>query len=222
MSFKVLVVEDERILALSLKKKLEKLGFTVTETAQTGQEAIDSTNQEKPDVVLMDIVLKGEMDGIEAAKLIINLHDIPIIYLTAYADDDTIQRAVETCPYGYIMKPYKDREIKANIEMALRKHKAEKEQFMDFEDIYSEVTRYIDEEDESIKTALKNRYAIEGPLNIDVGQKKIYISVDRNNKELNKAFFELIKDLMPKIVELPSNLMVYSKGDELCLEFDKV
>lgn len=220
MSVKILVVEDERILALSLKKKLEKLGFTVTGTASTGKDAIDSTNQEKPDLVLMDIVLKGEMDGIEAAKLIVNLHNIPIIYLTAYADDQTIERAVKTCPYGYIMKPYKDREIKANIEMALHKHKVEKEQFMDFEDIYSDVTRYIDQEDETIKKALKTKYSIEGPLNIDLGQKKIYISADRNNKESYVVFFTLIKDLLPKILESHGDIMVYSKGDELCLEFN--
>jgi two-component system, response regulator PdtaR len=220
MSVKVLVVEDERILALSLKKKLEKLGFTVTGTASTGKEAIDSTNQEKPDLVLMDIVLKGEMDGIDTAKLIINLHEIPIIYLTAYADDETIERAVQTCPYGYIMKPYKDREIKANIEMALHKHKAEKEHFVDFEDIYSDVTRYINQEDKSIKKALQKKYAIEGPLSIDLGQKKIYISADRNNKESYNVFFGLVKDILPKILDSNTEIMVYSKGDELCLEFD--
>jgi len=220
MSFKILVVEDERILALSLKKKLEKLGFTVTGTASTGKEAIDNVNKEKPDLVLMDIVLKGNMDGIETAQEIITLCDIPIIYLTAYADDDTIKRAVKTCPYGYIMKPFKDREIKANIEMALYKHKAEKKQFMDFEDIYSDVTRYIDQEDESIKDALKRKYSIEGPLNIDLGQKKIYISADRNNKESYNVFFTLIRDILPKILDSNAEIMVYSKGDEICLEFD--
>ncbi len=220
MSFNILVVEDERILALSLKKKLEKLGFTVTGTASTGDEAIDNANNYKPDLVLMDIVLKGEMDGIETAKHIMKICDIPIIYLTAYADDDTIKRAVKTFPYGYIMKPFKDREIKANIEMALYKHKAEKKHFMDFEDIYSDVTRYIDQEDVSIKNALKRKYSIEGPLNIDIGQKKIYISVDRNNKESYNIFFSLISDILPKILDSNSEIMVYSKGDELCLEFD--
>lgn len=220
MSVKILVVEDERILALSLKKKLEKMGFTVTGTVSTGEEAINHTNQEKPDLVLMDIVLKGEMDGIETAKLIINLHDIPIIYLTAYADDVTIERAVKTYPYGYIMKPYKDREIKANIEMALTKHQAEKEQFMDFEDIYTEVTQFIDKEASTIKNALKKIYSIEGPLNIDLGQKRIYISADRNNKESYRVFFELISRLMPQLINSHSEVMIYSKGDELCIEFE--
>jgi len=220
MSVKILVVEDERILAMSLKKKLEKLGFTVTGTASTGEEAIENTNNNPPDLVLMDIVLRGEIDGIEAAKQIINLHNIPIIYLTAYADDETIKRAVKTFPYGYIMKPYKDREIKANIEMALHKHRAEKEQFMDFEDIYTDVTKYIDQKDDSIKDALKKMYSIEGPFNIDLGQKRIYISADRNNKESYTVFFELIKKITPKIIDANAKLMIYSKGDELCLEFD--
>lgn len=222
MSVKILVVEDERILALSLKKKLEKLGFTVTGTVSTGEEAIENAKDNQPDLVLMDIVLKGEMDGIETAKLLITLHNIPIIYLTAYADDKTIKRAAETYPYGYIMKPYKDREIKANIEMALHKHKAEKEQFMDFEDIYADVTRYIEQRGNPIKDALREKYSIEGPLNIDLGQKKIYISADRNNKEANKVFFELIANITPKIIESDSEIMVYSKGDELCLEFDNI
>ncbi|AXV39132.1 response regulator [Methanobacterium sp. BAmetb5] len=220
MSVKILVVEDERILALSLKKKLEKLGFTVTGTVSTGEEAMESAQQEQPELVLMDIVLKGEMDGIETAKLLISLYNIPIIYLTAYADDETINRAAKTYPYGYIMKPYKDREIKANIEMALHKHQAEQGQFMDFEDVYSEVTHFIDQEASTIKNALKEMYSIEGPLNIDLGQKKIYVSADRNNKEAYHVFFELLSRIMPQLIDSNSEVMVYSKGDELCLEFN--
>jgi DNA-binding response OmpR family regulator len=168
----------------------------------------------------MDIVLKGEMDGIETAKLLISLYNIPIIYLTAYADDETIDRAAKTYPYGYIMKPYKDREIKANIEMALHKHQAEKEQVMDFEDVYSEVTHFIDQEASTIRNALKEMYSIEGPLNIDLGQKKIYVSADRNNKEAYRVFFELVQKVMAQVINSDSEVVVYSKGDELCLEFN--
>nr|WP_319373868.1 response regulator [uncultured Methanobacterium sp.] len=221
MSAKILVVEDERILALSLKKKLEKLGYTVTGTVSTGEDAIENAKNNEPDLVLMDIVLKGEIDGIETAAIINDLQDVPIVYLTAYADDEIIKRAVDTCPYGYIMKPYKDREIKANIEMALHKHKVDKTRFMDFEDVYTDVTNYIQENDEPIKKALFKEYDIEEPLNIDIGQNKIYVSTDRTNKELYSAFFDLLPNLMSKFSKSDVKLMVYSKGDELCLEFDK-
>ena len=96
---KILIVEDEKILAMGLKKKLEKLGFSVTDLASSGAEAIESVKKVQPDLVLMDIVLKGAMDGIETAEFIINLHDIPIIYLTDYADDEMLARAEKTYPY---------------------------------------------------------------------------------------------------------------------------
>lgn len=218
---KILIVEDERILALGLKKKLEKLGFKVTNTASTGNEAIVSVKEDKPDLILMDIVLKGEMDGIDAAKLIINLHNIPIIYLTAYADDKTISRAVETYPYGYLMKPYKERELKANIDMALHKFQSEKEKFMDFEDIYVDVTNFIDQKDDKISQALLNDYGISGPLDIDISKNKIYVSADRNNKESYHVFYNLLNRLMPKYLTSDSKIIIYSKGDNICLEFPK-
>ncbi len=218
---KILIVEDERILALGLKKKLEKLGFEVTDAVSTGEDAIKSVKTDKPDLILMDIVLKGEMDGIEAAKLIINLHNIPIIYLTAYADDKTIERAVKTYPYGYLMKPYQERELKANIDMALHKFQHEKEIFMDFEDIYVDVTNFIDQKDENINQAILNDYGISGPLDIDISREKIYVSAERNNKDSYEVFYKLLHRLMPRFIASDSKIMVYSKGDNLCLEFPK-
>ena len=218
---KILIVEDERILALGLKKKLEKLGFKVTDAVSTGENAISSVKSDKPELILMDIVLKGEMDGIEAAKLIINLHNIPIIYLTAYADDETIKRAIKTYPYGYLMKPYQDRELKANIEMALHKFQHEKESFMDFEDIYVEVTNFIDQKDDNIAQALLKDYGINGPLDVDISQEKIYVSAERTNREAYEVFYKLLNLLMPRFVTSDSEIMVYSKGDNICLEFPK-
>ena len=122
---KILVVEDEKILAIGLKRKLEIMGYTVTGTATSGSEAIEKAGKELPDLVLMDIVLKGDMDGIDTAQQIINLYNIPIIYLTAYADEEILKRAMVTEPYGYLTKPFKETELKANIEMALYKHKVE-------------------------------------------------------------------------------------------------
>ncbi len=219
---KILIVEDERILALGLKKKLEKLGFKVTATASTGEDAIKSVKSDKPDLILMDIVLKGEMDGIDAAKLIISMHNIPVIYLTAYADDKTINRAAQTYPYGYLMKPYKERELKANIDMALHKFQHEKESIMDFEDIYVDVTNFIDQKDANISQTILNDYGLAGPLDIDVSLEKVYVSAERSNKDSYEVFYKLLHRLMPKFMASDSKILVYSKGDNLCLEFPKI
>lgn len=219
---KILIVEDEKILAMGLKNKLEKLGYSVTDLVASGAEAIESVKKIQPDLVLMDIVLKGAMDGIETAEFIINLYDIPIIYLTAYADDEMLARAEKTCPYGYILKPYKDSELKANIKMALYKHSVQKEKLMDFEDIYRDVTRFLDENECSFKEGVLDGESLNGPFNIDIGLKNIYISTDRNNKASYAAFYKLLTDITQKYAVSEENkVVVYPRGDELCLEFSK-
>ncbi len=124
---KILIVEDESIIAGSLKDSLEDYGYEVTDIAATGEEAIDKCSGKKPDLVLMDIRLQGDMDGIETASHIYEKFDIPVIYLTAYAGDDFLERAKETKPFGYILKPFDDRILHPTITMALEKHQQEKE-----------------------------------------------------------------------------------------------
>ncbi len=124
---RILIVEDEAIIAEDLKKRLEVLEYTVIAVASTGAQAIQMSGEHKPDLILMDIVLKGEMDGIEAAGIIQETYTIPIIYLTAYSDEEILARARVTEPYGYLVKPFKDREVHASIKMALTRYKLEKE-----------------------------------------------------------------------------------------------
>ncbi len=124
---RILVVEDDHIVAMGIKKMLKSLGYTVTGVASSGEDAISKAESTFPDVVLMDIMLKGEMDGIEAAREIKNRLRIPVLYLTAYTDDETLERAKTTEPAGYISKPFKEEDLHSNIEMALHKHRAEKE-----------------------------------------------------------------------------------------------
>ncbi|WP_414527683.1 ATP-binding protein [Nodularia chucula] len=123
----IVIVEDEAIVAKDLRNRLQKFGYTVPAIAHSGQEAINKSLEICPDLVLMDIRLKGEMDGIEAAQEIHKHLDIPIIYLTAYADDQTLERAKITEPFGYLLKPFKERELQINIEIALTKYKLEKQ-----------------------------------------------------------------------------------------------
>ncbi len=126
MCIKILIVEDEVITALDIKKSLEKLGFEVLSIEDTGKDAICKIEELKPDLVLMDVVLKGEMDGIKTTELIKNRFDVPVVYLTAYSDEKTFERAKLTEPYGFIVKPAGIYELKCNIENAFYKSKMEK------------------------------------------------------------------------------------------------
>jgi len=122
----ILVVEDEVITGMAIKKMLQNLGYNVPVVVTSGEEAIKKVKENKPDLVLMDIHLFGEMDGIEAASRIHSFSDIPVIYLTAFSDEKTLERAKITEPYAYMIKPLKDRELQINIEIAFFKHKIEK------------------------------------------------------------------------------------------------
>ncbi len=118
---RIMIVEDERITAESVKCTLEDLGYAVCAIVATGQEAVARAGETRPDLVLMDIVLQGAMDGIEAAEKIRAAYGIPIVYTTAYADKPFLRRACVTAPYGYILKPFTTRELHSNVEMALHK-----------------------------------------------------------------------------------------------------
>jgi PAS domain S-box-containing protein len=122
---RIMVVEDEGIIAQDIKNCLENLGYSVPDVVFTGYDAIEKAGKYRPDLVLMDIVLKGEIDGIETAAEIRKHYNIPIVYLTAYEDDKTLKRAKMTEPLGYILKPFEERYLRSSIEMALYKHKME-------------------------------------------------------------------------------------------------
>lgn len=122
---KILVVEDERVVARDIEKRLKKLGYVVPASVATGEDAIAKVAELRPDLVLMDIRLKGPMDGLEAAEQIRTDYNTPVIYLTAYADEATLQRAKATEPFGYIVKPFDERDLHVAIEVALRRQLSE-------------------------------------------------------------------------------------------------
>lgn len=122
----VLVVEDEAIVAHDLQQTLEYLGYEVLTIVASGEEAIQEAAQLQPDLALMDIVLQTDMDGIETAAQIRQRFDIPVIFVTAFADDEVLERAKITEPFGYIVKPFDEKELHVNIQMALYKHEMEK------------------------------------------------------------------------------------------------
>ncbi|MEM8721747.1 MAG: EAL domain-containing protein [Cyanobacteria bacterium P01_G01_bin.39] len=149
----ILIVEDELLIAQNIANKLKKLGYKVSKIAATGQAAIASIKQEQPDLILMDIALEGTVDGIEAAGEIKSQFDIPIIFVTAYADDEILERAAEAGCYGYLIKPFRDLELQAVVKIVLRKHQ---EQSAIRHALQSTIHQYSTEYDDIYKDNLTN------------------------------------------------------------------
>jgi two-component system response regulator LytT len=159
----VLVVEDEFIVSKDIQSSLKKLGYNVIGAAPSGEKALELLTQEQPDIVLMDIMLKGEMNGIETAEIVRNEYSIPVIYLTAYADEATLAKAKVTEPYGYILKPFKEIDLHTSIEMALYKHKKEQEVERERDMLYSLVENK-EKETQHDFIFVKSRYTIHSTM----------------------------------------------------------
>lgn len=180
----ILVVEDESIVAIDIQNRLKGLGYSVAAIASSGEEAIKKAEETHPDLVLMDIRLRGDMDGIEAAKQIHAHLNIPVVYLTAYADDKTLERAKVTEPFGYILKPLEERELHSTIHMALYKHRIERrlaEEKIKLETALESMTDGIVMLDDKGKLAMTNSTA-----------KRIFYLVDRPNKITIPTLEELL------------------------------
>lgn len=165
----VLVVEDESIVSKDIQHSLKKLGYNVVGAAATGEKALELIKSESPDIVLMDIMLKGNMNGIEVSEVVKKEYNIPIIFLTAYADESTLSKAKVTEPYGYIIKPFKEIDLHTSIEMALYKHKKARELEKERDFLYSlvdnkEVTDgfiFVKSNSKLVKLNTKDIYFIE-------------------------------------------------------------
>jgi DNA-binding NarL/FixJ family response regulator len=126
-SKKIMVVEDQTLISESIQHSLKKLGYDVAGHASTGEQAVELARRTSPDLVLMDINLPGKLDGIEAAREIRGELSIPVVYLTGYTDPATVQRAQISAPYGYIVKPFAERELEITISIALYRQQIDKE-----------------------------------------------------------------------------------------------
>ncbi|SFK72069.1 diguanylate cyclase (GGDEF) domain-containing protein [Nitrosomonas aestuarii] len=122
---KILIVEDEQIVAFDLKKRLIRLGYQVTGTAASGNKALALIDEELPSIVLMDIHIQGSIDGIEVATRLQETYHIPVIYLTAYSEENTLSRARATQPYGYLLKPFSDRELHVMIQVSMERYETD-------------------------------------------------------------------------------------------------
>jgi AmiR/NasT family two-component response regulator len=124
---RILIVEDEAITVSALKREVAAMGYVVAGTAMSAQEAVFAAEEKKPDLVLMDITLADKYDGVIAATAIRGNLGVPVVFLTAHADNATMERAVKAGPFGYVIKPFTTQDLKASIEVALHKHHSEVE-----------------------------------------------------------------------------------------------
>jgi PAS domain S-box-containing protein len=193
---RILIVEDERIVAEDIQKSLDNLGYEIAGLASSGTEAVRLAQKTNPDLVLMDIVLKDGMNGIQTAESIYNHYHIPVVYLTAYADEETLDRAKRTEPYGYILKPFDDRELQTTIEMAIYKHRMERK-VKESEAWLSTTLKSIG--DAVITTDVQGKITFINP----VAQKVIgYTSAEAIGKPLGRVF-RIESEATGKAVENP-------------------
>jgi PAS domain S-box-containing protein/putative nucleotidyltransferase with HDIG domain len=214
---KILVVEDESIVARDIRNMLLGLGYEVTAVIPDAQEAVRIAKKERPNLVLMDIMLQGEISGVEAADQIYSELNIPVVYLTAYADETTLQRAKETEPFGYLLKPFEERELKSTIEIALYKFVMEMK-LKERERWLSTMLKSI--EDGVIATDKKGNVTFMNPLAetltgwqqakaLNKPLKEVYKIIDgKNKKEQSISVRDILKG---DEYHLPSDIALVSK-----------
>jgi two-component system, LytTR family, response regulator LytT len=166
----IFIVEDESIVAKDIQNSLTKLGYNVVGFANNGKDAIEKITELMPDLVLMDIMIKGGLTGIEVSEKIKEKMNVPVIFLTAYADEGTLSRAKITEPYGYILKPFKEIDLHSTIEMAVYKHQKDSALLKERDFLYSLVENkddkskdilFVKSNSRLVKVYLKDIYFIE-------------------------------------------------------------
>lgn len=218
---KILVVEDEMLVAEDIAGRLRRLGYQVTDMVESGEEAIASVLDNPPDLVLMDIVLAGELDGIQAAEAIRQHKSIPVVYLTAYGDKNTLNRSKITDPFGYITKPFEERQLDNTIEVALNKHQGENKLRKSLAD--AEAYRKVAEE----MTQFKNQYIsmVSHELRQPISQ--ILLSAETLEWSINKfdeskkiQYLQFIQTAAENMDDLVENLLFLGRSESGKLEVD--
>lgn len=218
---KILIVEDETLVSFDLKNILLSLGYNVIGVVRTGEEAFSIAFEEKPDLILLDIMLGGKLNGIEAAEQIKKSIDVPIVYLTAYADKDTIQSAKVTEPYGYIIKPFEERALQSTIELALYKFKTELK-LKESEKRYKQLAERLKEANESKDNFFSIiSHELRGPFNSILGFAEIlYNDLDELPKEELKIYVESLYHSSKHIYNLLNNLLHLTKFQAGKIDFN--
>ncbi|UKN01596.1 response regulator [Paracrocinitomix mangrovi] len=195
---KIFITEDEFIVSKNLESKLKTLGYEVTGTSPSGEEAIQKIRKNPPDIVLMDIMLAGEMDGIETAKMIRSEFDIPVIFLTAYSSEEIYRRAALAEPYAYIIKPYEERELEINIAIALYKSNIEREyarKQIELEELNDNLDRLVEERTQKLLKEIRER---------------------KEAQELQQRFFNVIEQSSDHVMITNENGVIEYANPAMC------
>lgn len=240
---KVMVVEDEKVISLTIQHILENLEYTVVGPYASGEKALEDFELKTPDVVLMDINLEGVLDGIETAKKINENHSVPILFVTAYSDEETLKRARITGPFGYLIKPFKTKELVNAIEIALYKHEIDQKirALNDhLEERVEERTRELQETNEKLKAEMENTIAaqkklqemeefrvnflrsisheIKTPLNILYGNIQLFeMGVFGNSDTFSKPL-KSMKEAIKRAMDLVEKLLALSRAESGALQ----
>lgn len=193
---RLLIVEDEAVVAMAIQSKLESMGYSIVDVARSGEAAVQLALQKDPDLILMDIRLQGEMDGVAAACQIRELRSIPVVFLTAHGDRETLQRAKTAEPFGYVLKPFTEQDLLAAVEISLHKHSMEVKRGLAQQERSKETVREITAE-------LTQRHRELTALNASF-QKHIRTKEeeDRNHQAVRSS----VRELVNRIQELTNEL----------------
>ncbi len=198
---RVFIVEDEIVIVRGLEDALARLGYQVCGFALSAEDALPAIAAHQPDLVLVDIYLKGAMDGIRLADLLLDSHAIPVIYLTAYSNTEILERAKSTKPFGYIVKPFRERQLKVNIDLALANHREGQEKMAFVNTCRTTITE-LEQQLEAARTELQN-------TNENLRQKEIRLAELRQEvQEINQALLSLTRHIARTREELEMEVAI--------------
>lgn len=218
--YKIMIVEDESLVAADIQIHLEKMGYDVCSLADSGEEAVEQARLHQPDLVLMDIVLHGSMDGTQAAEELRKHINVPIVFLTAHADRQMLDRAKNCEPYGYLIKPFNPAELRATIEMALHKSAVEAKANKDVENYCARLRKVLS--DLTVTEARERRH-IADTLDYHIGQNLCVSRMNMekirnmNNEPALVQSVEEVSEYLSDVIENVQKLTVYLSPPSLAL-----